>query len=70
MKGKHTRSVAKELVMQHPENFSEKFDDNKDAIANVKMPNGAKMLNGMKDERNMLAGEITNQMKRRNKKED
>jgi len=56
--------------MQHPENFSEKFDDNKDAIANVKMPNGAKMLNGMKDERNMLAGEITNQMKRRNKKED
>ena len=64
MKGKHTRSVAKDLLVKYPGKFSDKFDENKKVLAELGM------LKNMKDERNMLAGEITNLVKRSKKKED
>ena len=64
MKGKHTRSVAKDLLEKFPGKFSDKFDENKKVLAELGM------LTNMKDERNKLAGEITNLVKRSKKKED
>ncbi|VVB67671.1 30S ribosomal protein S17e [Candidatus Norongarragalina meridionalis] len=64
MKGKHTRSVAKDLIEKYPGKFSDNFEENKKHLAELNM------LGDMKDERNKLGGELTTRIKRSKRKED
>lgn len=56
MKSKHVRTVGKELVSKHSDAFGTNFSENSKVIRETGMVRS-------KEERNKLAGEITNEMK-------
>ena len=62
-KGKHLKVLAKELVKKYRSRFSGSFEENKRVLSE------AKLLAGSKEERNKLAGELTNLVKRQMKVE-
>ena len=57
-KGKHLKTIAKQLTSKHRDKFTDKFEFNKNRVRE------AKLVESSKEERNKLAGEITNLIKR------
>jgi len=61
VKGKHLKVLARKLIEKNPGQFTERFADNKLKLKEFRM------MEGNREERNKLAGEIGNRVKRKNK---
>ena len=57
IKSKAVKTMAKDLVVEHGAKFSTDFNNNKAVLAEVKKIDSKRV-------RNILAGEITNEMKK------
>lgn len=63
MKGTHLHVAAKKLMKDYSDKLGDTFESNKKALFDLGI------LKGSKEERNKLAGELTNNMKKKKKNE-